>query len=69
MNKWIVIAGIAASLALAAADAVAGARQVSTAPRPKPNSIDISYVEPKLLNNQPVYMVKRRKRHGLLRVP
>jgi Putative metallopeptidase len=61
MNKRIVIAGIAASVALAAADAMAGARQVSTAPRPKPNSIDISYVEPKLPNNQPVYRLLKER--------
>jgi hypothetical protein len=54
-------AGIAAGLAFAGADAVAAARKASAAPRPKPDSIDISYVEPKLPNNQPVYRLLKER--------
>jgi Putative metallopeptidase len=61
VREAIIIAGIAAGLALSAADAGA-ARRDSAAPRPKPESIDISYVEPKLPNNRPVYeLLKQRQ--------
>jgi hypothetical protein len=57
VQKWLSLAGIAAGLALVAADAVAA----STKPTPKPDSIDISYVEPKLPNNQPVYRLLKER--------
>src|SRR5262245_63533182 len=57
LQPWV--AGIAAVLAVAAADAVAATRQAS---KPKPDRIDIAYVEPKSPNNQPVYrLIKERQ--------
>ena len=54
LRLWL--AGIAAALALVAADAAAATRQA------KPDSIDISYVEPKAPNNRPVYqLIKERQ--------
>jgi len=62
VRNWIMAAGLAAALAVAAADAGAAARRASSAPSVKPDSIDISYVEPKLAENQPVYkLVKERQ--------
>jgi hypothetical protein len=53
------VAGIAAVLAVAAADALAATRQAGKA---KPDSIDIAYVEPKSPNNQRVYrLIKERQ--------
>ena len=61
MRELIVMAGIAATLALATADAVA-ARQAGTAPTPKPNSIDISYGTPESKNNRPIHdLLKERQ--------
>jgi hypothetical protein len=55
LHEWIVTAGIAVGLALAAADAVA-------APRPKPDSIDINYVQPTSPGNQAIYgLLKERQ--------
>jgi len=57
LQPWV--AGIAAVLAVAAADALAATRQAG---KPKPDSIDIAYVEPKSPNNQPVYrLIKERQ--------
>ena len=53
---------ITAALALATAVAVAASCQASAGPSAKPNRIDISYVEPKSPNNQPVYrLIKERQ--------
>src|SRR5690242_14991702 len=61
VRDCIVTALIAGGLALAASDAVAGARKASPAPRAKPDSIDISYVEPKLPSNQAVYRLLKER--------
>jgi putative metallopeptidase DUF4344 len=53
-------AGLAVALALAASDAVAAKRKASAAA--KPESIDISYVEPKLPSNQAVYRLLKEHR-------
>jgi hypothetical protein len=63
VRELIVMAGIAAALALATADAVA-ARQAGTAPRPKPNSIDISYGEPESPSNREIHQLLK-ERHAL----
>jgi Putative metallopeptidase len=61
VHKWIMTAGIAAGLALAASDAVAAGKRPSTAPKSKPDSIDISYAEPKLPNNQAIYRLLKER--------
>src|SRR5262245_2383583 len=58
--SWIVTAGIAAGLALAAAEAGAASRQ-KAGPKAKPDSIDISYVEPTSPNNQAVYRLLKER--------
>jgi hypothetical protein len=67
VRNCIVTALVAGGLALAAGDAVAATRKPSPAPRAKPDSIDISYVEPKLPNNQAVYQLLK-ERHALEKV-
>jgi hypothetical protein len=54
LHEWIVTAGLAVGLALAAADAAA-------APRSKPDSIDISYVPPKSPGNQAIYELLKER--------
>src|SRR5262245_6783304 len=51
---------MAGGLALAVTDASAATRK-ATAPRAKPDSIDIAYVEPKSPNNQPVYRLLKER--------
>jgi hypothetical protein len=50
-----VTAGIVAALAATALVTVAAPRPADAAPRPRPDSIDISYGQPQLPNNQAVY--------------
>jgi Putative metallopeptidase len=56
-HKWIGSIGLAAGLALTA-DATAATRD---APRAKPDSIDISYVEPQSPNNRAVYQLLKER--------
>jgi hypothetical protein len=56
----IAMAGIAAGLALAAADTGA-AREAAAAQRSRPDRIDIKYVEPESPNNQPIHKLLKER--------
>jgi Putative metallopeptidase len=60
VHRRILAAGLAIGLALTAGEALAAKRKAST-PNARPDSIDISYVEPKLANNQPVYRLLKER--------
>src|SRR5262245_17397204 len=52
---------MAGGLALAAADAMAASKRPGTASKSKPDSIDISYVEPKSPDNQAIYRLLKER--------
>ena len=60
--KRIVSAAIAAGLVLIAANAEAAATPARVAPSFKPDRIDISYIEPKSADHQPLYKLLKERR-------
>src|SRR5262245_22140427 len=61
MTRLISMA-VAASLLLAATNGAATARPTRSAPSPKPDRIDISYVAPKSAAYQPLYSLLKERR-------